>query len=117
MLGSSLSGLLPTERGPTPFDGVAYFSWSLTEGLARAWSASCGHFQPVYYDRQCGMWHLCPLLSFFWIFHFDDLTRKELNGVISAGALGAWPGALRRPRCRHGEPHGVRLELRLRNLS
>ena len=84
MLGSSLSGLLPTERGPTPFDGVAYFSWSLTEGLARAWSASCGHFQPVYYDRQCGMWHLCPLLSFFWIFHFDDLTRKELNGVISA---------------------------------
>ena len=51
MLGSSLSGLLPTERGPTPFDGVAYFSWSLTEGLARAWGPSGGHLPPGYYDR------------------------------------------------------------------
>ena len=64
---------------------------------------------------------LCPLfLGHSDFSSFDDLatrTRKEIKGVISAGALGARPGALGRPRCRHGEPLGARLELRLRNLS
>eukprot|EP00964_Phaeocystis_antarctica_P085857 scaffold54298_cov44-Phaeocystis_antarctica.AAC.3 len=52
--------------------------------------------------------------------HFSFLpsttrTRKEIKGVESAGALGARPGALDRPRCRHGEPLGARLKLRRRN--
>ena len=55
------------------------------------------------------------MLSFFSDFFLHDQNEKELNGVESAGPLGARPGALGRPRCRHGEPLGARLELRLRN--
>ena len=58
--------------------------------------------------------------SFFFLFFsffFLFLFLFSFSRVISAGALGARPGALGRPRCRHGEPHGVRLELRLRTLS
>ena len=69
-------------------------------------------------QRQYALPSFCPSLERFSFSTTDQLTRSDgSQSVTSAGALGARPGALGRPRCRHGEPLGARLELRLRNLS
>ena len=45
-----LCGLLSPQKRPAP-PSMASPRWSLTEGLVRAWGASCGHLQREYCDR------------------------------------------------------------------
>ena len=43
---ANICGLLSPKKRPDP-RSMASPRWSLTEGLARAWGASCGHFLPA----------------------------------------------------------------------